>query len=76
MISRVSSWDLQIHGHRTSNPGCSSEQVVSNLALQYQELVGHTLAAIPVVGVERDFGGCGGLQPPISKTLSFEVDLI
>src|ERR1700736_4109391 len=43
------------HGQRTSNPGCSSEQVVSNLALQY--------AVILVIGVERDSGGCAGPQP-------------
>jgi hypothetical protein len=23
-----------------------------------------------------DFGGCGGSQPPISKMLTFDVDLI
>jgi hypothetical protein len=61
-------WRISSCRRRTSNPACSSEQVVSNLALQY--------AVILVIGVERDFGSCAGPQSPISKIIEFVVGLI
>jgi hypothetical protein len=38
-----------------------------NLALQY--------AVILVIGVERDFGSCGGPQSPKSTHLTLQVDV-
>lgn len=46
---------------RTSNPACSSEQVV---ALQY--------AVILVIGVERDFGSCAARFGLWTRPLKFD----